>query len=170
MRKSATLSSLLQRSISYWTVLRVTKARQRAQKAKPPRGKGVKVAVPGGGGSTPLDIAPTAPNPHHFIVAPQCALPVDAAGNPWSGSYVYASSNLVLDLMYNLMLESTGRLQKCRIYEMPRLNFAVQHGLVAKEALIWGFVSMSFSRSVVDVVRDQVAVVLGYFGHRRAFE
>lgn len=26
--------------------------------------------------------------------------------------------NLVLDLMYNLMLESTGRLQKCRIYEM----------------------------------------------------
>jgi Mn-containing catalase len=26
--------------------------------------------------------------------------------------------NLVLDLLYNLMLESTGRLQKCRIYEM----------------------------------------------------
>ena len=74
--------------------------------------------VPGAGGTTPLDVAPTAPNPHHFIVAPQCALPVDAAGNPWSGSYVYASGNLVLDLMYNLMLESTGRLQKCRIYEM----------------------------------------------------
>ena len=58
------------------------------------------------------------PNMHHFIVAPQCALPVDAAGNPWSGSYVYASGNLVLDLLYNLMLEATGRLQKCRIYEM----------------------------------------------------
>ena len=43
---------------------------------------------------------------------------VDAAGNPWSGSYVYNSGNLVLDLLYNLMLESTGRLQKCRIYEM----------------------------------------------------
>jgi len=43
---------------------------------------------------------------------------VDAAGNPWSGSYVYASGNLVLDLLYNLMLESTGRLQKCRIYQM----------------------------------------------------
>ena len=67
---------------------------------------------------TQLDVAPLAPNPHHFIVAPQCALPVDAAGNPWLGSYVYASGNLVLDLMYNLMLESTGRLQKCRIYEM----------------------------------------------------
>ena len=24
----------------------------------------------------------------------------------------------MLDLLYNLMLESTGRLQKCRIYEM----------------------------------------------------
>ncbi|MGI8691910.1 MAG: manganese catalase family protein [Geodermatophilaceae bacterium] len=34
-------------------------------------------------------------------------------GNPWSGSSVYNSGNLVLDLLYNLMLESTGRLQKC---------------------------------------------------------
>jgi Mn-containing catalase len=90
-------------------------------KAKPktsPKSKQKKAPEPGAGGTTPLDIAPLAPNPHHFIVAPQCALPVDAAGNPWSGSYVYASGNLVLDLMYNLMLESTGRLQKCRIYEM----------------------------------------------------
>jgi manganese catalase len=51
-------------------------------------------------------------------VGAQGALPVDAAGNPWSGSYVYNSGNLVLDLLYNVMLESTGRLQKCRIYEM----------------------------------------------------
>jgi Mn-containing catalase len=74
--------------------------------------------VPGAGGTTPLERGLSAPNMHHFIVAPQCALPVDAAGNPWSGSYVYASGNLVLDLLYNLMLEATGRLQKCRIYEM----------------------------------------------------
>lgn len=74
--------------------------------------------TPGAGGTTPLDRAPEGPNVHHWLVAPQCALPVDAAGNPWSGSYVYASGNLVLDLLYNLMLESTGRLQKCRIYEM----------------------------------------------------
>jgi Mn-containing catalase len=74
--------------------------------------------VPGRGGSTPLKVALTAPNIHHFLVAPQCALPVDAAGNPWLGSYVYASGNLTLDLLYNLMLESTGRLQKCRLYEM----------------------------------------------------
>jgi Mn-containing catalase len=43
---------------------------------------------------------------------------VDAAGNPWSGSYVHNHGNLVLDLLDNLVLESTGRLQKCRIYQM----------------------------------------------------
>lgn len=74
--------------------------------------------LPGAGGATPLKVALTAPNIHHFLVGAQCALPVDAAGNPWSGSYVYASGNLVLDLLYNVMLEATGRLQKCRIYEM----------------------------------------------------
>jgi len=57
-------------------------------------------------------------NIHHYLVGAHGALPVDAAGNPWSGSYVYNSGNLVLDLLYNLMLEATGRLQKCRIYEM----------------------------------------------------
>jgi Mn-containing catalase len=57
-------------------------------------------------------------NIHHYLVGAQGALPVDAAGNPWMGSYVYNSGNLVLDLLYNLMLESTGRLQKCRLYEM----------------------------------------------------
>jgi Mn-containing catalase len=57
-------------------------------------------------------------NIHHYLVGAQGAMPVDAVGNPWSGSYVYNSGNLVLDLLYNLMLESTGRLQKCRIYEM----------------------------------------------------
>jgi Mn-containing catalase len=74
--------------------------------------------APGAGGQTPLKNAPHIPNVHHMLVAPQCALPVDAAGNPWLGSYVYASGNLTLDLLYNLMLEATGRLQKCRLYEM----------------------------------------------------
>jgi len=73
---------------------------------------------PGSGGATPLNIALDTSNIHHYLVASQGALPVDAAGNPWSGSYVYNSGNLVLDLLYNLMLEATGRLQKCRIYEM----------------------------------------------------
>ena len=73
---------------------------------------------PGAGGAIPLNLALSAGNIHHFLVGAQGALPVDAAGNPWSGSYVYNSGNLPLDLLYNLMLEATGRLQKCRIYEM----------------------------------------------------
>jgi Mn-containing catalase len=76
------------------------------------------VDEPGAKGATPLKIALDTSNIHHYLVGAQGALPVDAAGNPWSGSYVYNSGNLVLDLLYNLMLESTGRLQKCRIYEM----------------------------------------------------
>jgi len=72
----------------------------------------------GAGGATPLRTALSSGNLHHYLVGAQGALPVDAAGNPWSGSYVYNSGNLVLDLLYNLMLESTGRLQKSRIYEM----------------------------------------------------
>jgi len=54
---------------------------------------------------------------HHLQTA-QAARPYDAAGNPWSGATVHNSGNLVLDLLNNLMLESTGRLQKCRLYEM----------------------------------------------------
>lgn len=76
------------------------------------------VDLPGAGGATPLNIALDEGNIHHYLVGAQGALPVDAAGNPWMGSYVYNSGNLVLDLLYNLMLESTGRLQKCRLYEM----------------------------------------------------
>ena len=80
------------------------------------QGKGKQ--VPGAGGETPLALAPVAPNIHHFLVGAQGSLPVDSVGNPWSGSYVYNSGNLTLDLLNNLMLECTGRLQKCRLYEM----------------------------------------------------
>jgi Mn-containing catalase len=66
----------------------------------------------------PLSVALDSPNIHHFLVAGQSSRPVDAAGNPWSASYVYDSGNLVLNMIYNLMLEATGRLQKCRLYEM----------------------------------------------------
>lgn len=76
------------------------------------------VDQPGAGGATPLSIAVDHGSIHHYLVGAQGALPVDSVGNPWSGSYVYNSGNLVLDLLYNLMLESTGRLQKCRLYEM----------------------------------------------------
>ena len=83
-----------------------------------PEYHGKKYDVPGAGGDPVMDMAKHAKNPHHFIHGAQGALPVDAAGNPWSGSYVHNHGNLVLDLMDNLVLESTGRLQKCRIYQM----------------------------------------------------
>lgn len=79
---------------------------------------GKKNEVPGKGGSAPMHMAKEQMNPHHFIVGAQGAMPVDATGNPWSGSYVHCNGNLVLDLLDNLVLESTGRLQKCRIYQM----------------------------------------------------
>jgi len=83
-----------------------------------PEYHGDKFEVPGKGGDPVMNMAKEQQNPHHFIHGAQGALPVDAAGNPWSGSYVHSHGNLVLDLMDNLVLESTGRLQKCRIYQM----------------------------------------------------
>lgn len=77
-------------------------------------------SMPGNNGvdHAPLDDAVRHANPHHFIIGAQASLPVDAAGNPWNGSWVYAHGNLVADLLDNLILESTGVLQKTRIYEM----------------------------------------------------
>lgn len=83
-----------------------------------PRYNGKKNDTPGKGGKATMEMAKEQQNPHHFIVGAQGALPVDAAGNPWQGSYVHSHGNLVLDLMDNLVLEATGRLQKCRIYQM----------------------------------------------------
>jgi len=93
--------------------------------------------TPGEGGATPLSIALDTGNIHHYLVGAQGALPVDSVGNPWSGSYVYNSGNLPLDLLYNLMLESTGRLQKCRIYEMtdnPMARSTIAYLIVRDQA------------------------------------
>ncbi len=83
-----------------------------------PEYHGKKFDTPGKGGKATMNMAKEQKNPHHFIVGAQGSLPVDAAGNPWSGSYVHDHGNLVLNLMDNLVLEATGRLQKCRIYQM----------------------------------------------------
>lgn len=66
----------------------------------------------------PLRVATENVNPHHYIMGAQASLPVDAAGNPWNGNYVYSHGNLISDLLDNLVVESTGVLQKTRIYEM----------------------------------------------------
>lgn len=83
-----------------------------------PEYHGNKFDTPGAGGTATMSMAKEQKNPQHFIVGAQGSLPVDSAGNPWSGSYVHDHGNLVLNLMDNLVLESTGRLQKCRIYQM----------------------------------------------------
>lgn len=83
-----------------------------------PEYNGKRFDTPGKGGVPVMEMAKEQQNPHHFIVGAQAALPVDAAGNPWNGSWVHDHGNLVLNLMDNLVLEATGRLQKCRIYQM----------------------------------------------------
>jgi len=57
-------------------------------------------------------------NPQHVIASglgPQLA---DSNGNPWNGSYVTASGNIVVDLYANASSEQNGRLQTARVYEM----------------------------------------------------
>lgn len=78
------------------------------------------LSTPGNAGSdqAPIDEAIKHANPHHFIMGAKSSLPVDAGGNPWNGSWVYSHGNLIADLLNNVILESTGVLQKTRIYEM----------------------------------------------------
>jgi Mn-containing catalase len=57
-------------------------------------------------------------NPQHIIVSGLGALPVDAAGNPWTAKYTIASGNLLADFRDNLSKESQGRLQAVRLYEL----------------------------------------------------
>ena len=54
----------------------------------------------------------------HAIVAGAGARPVDSNGNPWQGSYITASGNLLADFTANANGEMQGRLQAARIYNM----------------------------------------------------
>jgi Mn-containing catalase len=54
----------------------------------------------------------------HGIVAGAGARPVDSMGNPWSGSYITASGNLLADFTANANAEMQGRLQVARLYHM----------------------------------------------------
>ncbi|AND38023.1 MULTISPECIES: manganese catalase family protein [Cytobacillus] len=57
-------------------------------------------------------------NPQHAIVSGLGARPTDSVGNPWMGTYITASGNLLADFRSNLNAESQGRLQAARLYEM----------------------------------------------------
>lgn len=50
------------------------------------------------------------------IVAGAGARPVDSMGNPWQGSYITASGNLLADFTANANAEMQGRVQVARLY------------------------------------------------------
>ncbi len=54
----------------------------------------------------------------HAIVAGAGARAVDSNGNPWQGSFITASGNLLADFTANANAEMQGRLQAARLYHM----------------------------------------------------
>ncbi|HWR85695.1 MAG TPA: manganese catalase family protein [Rhodoglobus sp.] len=54
----------------------------------------------------------------HAIVAGAGARPVDSNGNPWQGSYITASGNMLADFTANANAEMQGRVQAARLYHM----------------------------------------------------
>jgi manganese catalase len=54
----------------------------------------------------------------HAIVAGAGARIVDSNGNPWQGSYITASGNLMADFHANANAEMQGRVQAARMYHM----------------------------------------------------
>lgn len=54
----------------------------------------------------------------HAIVAGAGARPVDSNGNPWMGSFITGSGNLLADFQANANAEMQGRLQVARLYHM----------------------------------------------------
>ena len=54
----------------------------------------------------------------HAIVAGAGARPVDSNGNPWQGSFITASGNLLADFTANANAEMQGRVQVARLYHM----------------------------------------------------
>ena len=54
----------------------------------------------------------------HAIVAGAGARAVDSRGNPWQGSFITASGNLLADFTANANAEMQGRVQAARLYHM----------------------------------------------------
>ncbi|WP_348608905.1 manganese catalase family protein [Halobaculum rarum] len=59
-----------------------------------------------------------AQQPRHFLSSGMHALPNDADGVPFDGSWIVATGNLASDMYANIMAESAGRLLASRLYEM----------------------------------------------------
>lgn len=57
-------------------------------------------------------------DPRHVLSAGLSAMPVDANGNPFNGSWVVGTGNLAADMNANVHAEGSGRLLATRLYEM----------------------------------------------------
>jgi Mn-containing catalase len=57
-------------------------------------------------------------NPQALIFSGGGPMPADSSGNPWQGSYVTSSGNLMADFYANVTAESQGRLQVARLFHM----------------------------------------------------
>jgi Mn-containing catalase len=57
-------------------------------------------------------------NVQHVITTTMAAMPVDASGNPFDCSHVYASGNAAADMLANVVAESTGRMLACQLWRM----------------------------------------------------
>jgi Mn-containing catalase len=62
----------------------------------------------------------------HAIVAGAGARPVDSNGNPWMGSFITGSGNLLADFQANANAEMQGRLQVARLYHMTTDDHGVR--------------------------------------------
>lgn len=76
------------------------------------------VTHPGDPDMTPMRNGLDARNTYYFIATAQTAAPFDSMGNPWNGTYVFNSGNLIEDLLHNFFLEVGARTHKMRVYEM----------------------------------------------------
>lgn len=72
-------------------------------------------------------------NLQHYIAGGPGILAQDSRAIPWTGDNVFASGNLMLDLLHNFFLEGGARNNKLRVYEMntdPVAKTAVGYLLV----------------------------------------
>jgi Mn-containing catalase len=67
--------------------------------------------------TAPLEEPKTNRLNYHYLNSGQAALPMDSHGAPWNGSYVTATGNLKMDLLFNFHLECGARAGKIRAYE-----------------------------------------------------
>src|SRR3954454_856308 len=72
----------------------------------------------GGPPAAPLEGIKDARYHYHYIAGGKGALPADSHGNPWNGTYVFSSGDLIEDLTHNFFLETGARQNKLKVYEM----------------------------------------------------